>query len=73
MFVTDLDYRKQLTETVKESIVYKKDKRVAKYADELKDFRMNTSGKQMKSLEKKLAKINEIEVALKELHKWAKE
>jgi hypothetical protein len=73
MFVTDLDYRKQLTETVRESIVYKKDKKVAKYADELKDFRMNTSGKQMKSLEKKLTKINEIEVALKELQKWAKE
>jgi hypothetical protein len=73
MFVTDLDYRKQLSETVRESIVYKKDRKVAKYADELKDFRMNTSGKQMKDLDKKISKINEVEFALKELHKWSKE
>jgi len=30
MFVNDLEYRKQLSETVRESIVYKKDKKVAK-------------------------------------------
>jgi hypothetical protein len=73
MFVNDIDYRKQLSETVKESIVYKKNKKVAKYADELKDFRMETSNKQVELLEKKIEKIILLEKALKELQKWAKE
>jgi hypothetical protein len=73
MFVNDLDYRKQLSETVKTSIVYKKDKKVAKYADDLKDFRMNTSKKQMDMLEKKIDEIKKTESALKELQKWSKE
>jgi len=73
MFVNDLDYRKQLSETVRTSIVYKKDKKVAKYADELKDFRMNTSKKQMDELEKKLIEIKKTEIALKEIQKWVKE
>ncbi len=73
MFVNDLDYRKQLAETVEKSIVYKKSKRVAQYADELKDFRMGVSDKQIKDLDKKIAKLDELNVALKELQKWAKE
>ena len=73
MFVNDIDYRKQLSETVDKSIVYKNNKKVAQYADELKDFRMGVSDKQIKDLDKKIAKINELEVALKELQKWAKE
>jgi hypothetical protein len=73
MFVNDLDYRKQLSETVSKSIVYKKSRKVAKYADELKDFRMDVSDKQMKELDKKLDLLNKIEVSLKELQKWAKE
>lgn len=73
MFVNDLDYRKQLSETVKTSIVYKKDKKVAKYADDLKDFRMNTSKKQIDELEKKIEIIKKTENALKEIQKWSKE
>ncbi len=73
MFVNDLEYRKQLAETVRESIIYKKDKKVAKYADELKDFRMETSNKQVEELEKKILKLEELEKSLKEIHKWAKE
>jgi len=73
MFVNDLDYRKQLAETVDKSIVYRKNKKVAQYADELKDFRMGVSDKQIKDLTKKINKLNKIEVALKELQKWAKE
>jgi len=73
MFVNDLDYRKQLAETVSTSIVYKKDKKVARYADELKDFRMGVSDKQVKDLEKKLSALDELEKALKEIQKWAKE
>jgi hypothetical protein len=73
MFVNDLDYRKQLAETVDKSIVYRKSKRVAEYADELKDFRMGVSDKQIKDLTKKIGKLENIEIALKELQKWAKE
>lgn len=73
MFVNDLDYRKQLSETVKTSIVYKKDKKVAKYADELKDFRMGISNKQIKDLEKKIEELIITEKALKEMQKWVKE
>jgi hypothetical protein len=73
MFVNDLDYRKQLSETVRTSIAYKKDRKVARYADELKDFRMETSDKQIKDLEKKINELNETESALRELQSWAKE
>jgi len=73
MFVNDLDYRKQLAETVDKSIVYRKSKRVAQYADDLKDFRIDVSDKQIKELTKKISKLDEIEVALRELQKWAKE
>ncbi len=70
MFVNDIEYRKQLVETVNTSIVYKKDKRVAKYADDLKDFRMEASSKKIKEIEKKLEAANEIQKALIELKKW---
>jgi hypothetical protein len=73
MFVNDLEYRKQLSETVRESIVYKKDKKVAKYADDLKEFRMQTSNKQVEILTKKLEAVTELENSLKELQKWSKE
>jgi hypothetical protein len=73
MFVNDLEYRKQLSETVKESIIYKNDRKVAKYADELKDFRMKTSNKQIETLVKKIEKLSELENSLKEMQKWAKE
>lgn len=73
MFVNDLDYRKQLSETVKHSIVYKKDKKVAKYADELKDFRMGISKKQIDELEKKIEQMKQTEKSLKEIQKWSRE
>ncbi|MDD5147863.1 MAG: hypothetical protein PHH08_00180 [Candidatus ainarchaeum sp.] len=70
MFVNDLDYRKQLTETVETSIVYR-DKTVAKYADDTREFRMSQSGKQIDDLEKKIAAIDADISALQELIKWA--
>ena len=73
MFVNDLEYRKQLSETVKTSIIYKKNRKVAKYADELKDFRMETSDKQVQLLEKKIDDLALTEKALKEIQKWSKE
>ncbi len=73
MFVNDIEYRKQLAETVNTSIVYKKNKKVAKFADELQDFRMDAASRQMKDLEEKIDTLNKNEEALKEMQKWAKE
>ncbi len=73
MFVNDLEYRKQLAETVNTSIVYKKNKKVAKFADDLQDFRMGAAQKQMTDLEEKIDTLNKNEEALKEMQKWAKE
>ncbi|MFA6065533.1 MAG: hypothetical protein WCW44_06125 [archaeon] len=73
MFVNDIEYRKQLAETVNTSIVYSKDKKVAKFADELQGFRMGAADKQVKDLEEKLSELDSTERALKEMQKWAKE
>jgi len=73
MFVNDIEYRKQLTETVNTSIVYKNNKKVAQFADDLQGFRMEASDKQVKDLDEKIAELNETEKALKEMQKWAKE
>jgi len=73
MFVNDIEYRKNLAETVNTSIVYRKDKKVAKFADELQGFRMGAADKQVKDLEEKLSELDNTESALKEMHKWAKE
>ena len=73
MFVDDIEYRKQLTETVSTSIVYKKSKKVAQFADDLQEFRMTASDKQVKDLEEKIKELDETEDALRELQKWAKE
>ncbi|MCX6801009.1 MAG: hypothetical protein NTZ73_02380 [Candidatus Diapherotrites archaeon] len=73
MFVTDLDYRKQLTETVSTSIAYRKNKKVARYADDLQGFRMAASQKEIDSLEKKVLEIEKTEKALKEIQRWARE
>ena len=73
MFVNDVEYRKQLVETVQTSIAYKNDKRVARYADELKEFRMGASEKKIEELEKKLLDLKIFEETLKEFQKWSKE
>lgn len=73
MFVNDIEYRKQLSETVTTSMVYKKDRKVAKFADDQQNFRLASSDKQIKELEEKIKELNETEVALKDLQKWAKE
>ena len=72
MFVESIDYRKQLTETVQKSIVYRKEKRVARFADTLQDFRLEASNKKLNELEKKLSEIEAEQTTLQELQKWAK-
>lgn len=73
MFVNDVEYRKQLAETVNTSIAYKKNKRVAKFADDLQEFRKTAASKQVNDLEKKIVELDATESALKEMLKWAKE
>jgi len=73
MFVNDIEYRKQLAETVNTSMVYKKNKKVAQFADNLQSFRMDAAQKQMGELQKKIDSMNETEKALKEMQVWAKE
>ena len=73
MFVEDLDYRKQLAETVDTSIVYKNDKRVAKYADQLKGFRKSLSVKKRDMFQEKVDEISQDLEMYNEILKWAKE
>lgn len=71
MFLSDLDYRKQLVQTVDESIVYKKDKRVAQYADLLQKFRMEQSNRKIGELKQKIVSLDQDISAMQELARWA--
>lgn len=71
MFVSDLEYRKQLVQTVDESIVYSKEKRVAQYADLLQKFRMEQSNRKIEELKKKIAAIDEDVNSMLELARWS--
>lgn len=71
MFVNDLDYRKQLTETVEKSVVYKDNRIVAKFANDLRGFRMEQSNRQIAELEKKISEIDTDIAAMQEITKWA--
>ncbi len=73
MFVNDIEYRKQLTETVATSIVYKKDKRVAKYASELRSFRMETSNKNIEVLKKKISVVEQQLKTIEIMKTWVRE
>jgi hypothetical protein len=70
-FISDQDYRKQLVQTVDESIVYKNDKRVAQYADQLQGFRMEQSNRKIEELAKKLEALDADITAMQELTRWA--
>lgn len=72
-FLNDPEYRQQLTETVKTSIVYGKDRKVAKYADALNKFRSELSEKNIEILNKKIAAIDGRLSTLKEIQKWTRE
>jgi len=70
MFLEDEEYRNQLTETVETSIVYKNDRKVAKFADSLQQFRSEESEKNLAELKRRIDALNEDIRALKELSKW---
>ncbi|MDO8627269.1 MAG: hypothetical protein Q7K42_02285 [Candidatus Diapherotrites archaeon] len=73
MFVKDLDYRKQLTETVQTSIFYKNDKRVAKYAGELREFRITTSNRNLEIIQKKVDDLTNQINTLETILGWVRE
>lgn len=72
-FVNDIEYRKQLTETVNTSVVYKNDKKVAKYAGELQDFRAGVANKKLEFLNTKISELDAIIETLNHMVEWAKE
>ncbi len=73
MFIENLEYRKQLTETVENSIVYKKDKKLACYATELQQFRKSESTRKIIELQKKIDEANADINSYNELIKWSNE
>jgi len=73
MFLEDGDYRRQLTETVENSIVYRGNRKVARYAFQLQNFRKSESSRKIGEVDKKIGALKEDMSALKELMRWAGE
>ncbi|MDP2974235.1 MAG: hypothetical protein Q8N60_04240, partial [Candidatus Diapherotrites archaeon] len=71
VFLEDIDYRKQLVQTVDESIVYKNNKRVAQYANLLQQFRMEQSNRMVEGLQQKIADLDADIAAIQEIARWA--
>ncbi|MDO8625744.1 MAG: hypothetical protein Q7R47_06690 [Candidatus Diapherotrites archaeon] len=72
MFVNNLDYRKQLTETVQNSIVYKDKPQLGRYAGELQALREQRSQHTVNQTKKSLTEIDEEIDMYRELLNWAK-
>ena len=72
MFVNDIEYRKQLAETVENSIAYKDNKKVARYANELQAFRKKVSENRLKELEEKLDEVELDIQSIRVMLQWAK-
>jgi hypothetical protein len=70
-FLNDEEYRRQLIEALENSVVYKRDKRLAKHAAYLQEFRKEVSETKIKELTKKIALIDKNISCLKEMLKWA--
>ncbi|MBU0662703.1 MAG: hypothetical protein ABH854_02925 [Candidatus Diapherotrites archaeon] len=72
MFVNDIEYRKQLVETVQNSIVYKDDRRVARYAKELQLFRAGVSEGKLGEIDKKLEQLDTQIKTFQVMEQWAR-
>ncbi len=70
-FLNDTEYRRQLIEAFENSVVYKKDKKLAKHASHLQELRKEISETKIKELTAKLESINKNINCLKEIMKWA--
>lgn len=71
MFINNIDYRKQLAETVETSVVYRHSK-IAQYAETRSGFRQEVSKNQVDDLTQKLKEVEEDVVMYQEMLKWAK-
>ena len=69
--MNDEEYRRQLIEAFENSVVYKKDKELAKYATYLQEFRKEISQTKIGELTKRLEVINKNISCLQEMAKWA--
>ena len=72
-FVNNEEYRKQLTETVKTSIVYKDHKGLAKHADDRRKLQMDVSKSLVAKTHIQVEDAQSQLFALKELLKWSQE
>ena len=73
MFVENIEYRKNLVETVENSIVYRDDKRVGKYANEIVQFKTEITSKKLGSIKKKISALKENIDTFELMLKWAQE
>lgn len=71
MFINNIDYRKQLTETVETSVVYRHSK-IAQYAETRAGFREEVSKNQVDDLTEKLKEVELDLIMYQELLKWVK-
>ncbi|MCD6434080.1 MAG: hypothetical protein J7L14_00530 [Candidatus Diapherotrites archaeon] len=72
-FVENPDYRKKLAETIEQSIVYKKDKRIGKFADVIVEFRKDSSTKKLAEVQMQIEELRKELEILNELSSWANE
>ncbi|MCX8189814.1 MAG: hypothetical protein N3F05_01130 [Candidatus Diapherotrites archaeon] len=70
-FVENEEYRKQLKITFEESPIYKKNKKLAKYSDQLLNFRKQETERKIKEINEKLNSIKKELSALKKIAQWA--
>ncbi len=70
-FLEDEEYRKHLIEAFENSVVYKKDRELAKHASNLQEFRKSVSETKINELSKKIELINKNISCLREMMKWA--
>ncbi|MEM4598692.1 MAG: hypothetical protein QW400_03325 [Candidatus Diapherotrites archaeon] len=70
-FVENEEYRKQLKLTFEESPVYRKNKKLARYSDQLLNFRKQETERKIKEIDEKLNTIKKELSALMKISKWA--
>ncbi|MBN1160039.1 MAG: hypothetical protein JXA43_02250 [Candidatus Diapherotrites archaeon] len=70
MFVNNDEYRSKLVDTVENSVVYSKDKKLAKNVQVLREFKMNMSNTKIESYNKKITELNEYIKAMQTLSNW---
>lgn len=71
MFVESPEYRKQLCLTFEESPIYKKNKKLAKYSDQLLEFRKQESKRMIEEIDSKIAALEKEISVLRKLQRWA--